>query len=303
MYGFLNDCIQTMDNGLAVIGYYDDQIIGKETIKLIKTDAEGCIEPSIKQIMGPQNNTVSVPSEFNVKMNYGTDSLTYYWSSKNGLILSGQDSSKVNVLWNQTGTDTLTVIVSNGCGIDTTAHPVIILLCAQPLIDSIHGNSVSHFLTENYFVNKLEGTEPIVYNWTSDIANVIYGNGTNSVTVEWLYNGTGYLRMIAENACGNDSLLKTVAVVLTSVEETNNEQVTLYPNPSSYGKFSYSSGRAFEKLLVFSLNGHLVFESTKIAGTGVIDLQGLPVGIYILKMISNETCIIKKLILIETQLR
>lgn len=296
--GYSKNCIQTIDYGLATIGHYYDNDYQKETILFIKTDINGCICPTIKNISGPKNVTVNQPSEFKVQLNYGTDTLQYNWNLNNGQIVSGQNSSLISVIWSQTGTDTLRVSISNDCGSDSLLFPVNILDCVTPLTDSIYGNLISHFSTENYFVNKIEGSEPIVYNWISDIAHIIEGNGTDSITVEWMHEGTGYIQMTAENMCGQDSLVKYVTVILTSINEMDNAQILIYPNPTLDGKFNFETTKAYEKLSILSLNGQLLYEKGYFGNSGQVNLSALPKGIYILKLFLSNMSIARKLIIL-----
>jgi len=296
--GASTNCIQTNDKGLAIIGFYNDNLIQRESILFIKMDSNGCITPSIHQICGPHNVTVNQSSVFNEKMNYGTGFLNYYWSTKNGQILSGQGTALVNINWSQTGIDTLLLVVSNDCGKDSIYYSVNILDCVTPIIDSIYGYSYAHSEFDNYYVNKLEGTEPVVYNWTSDIATITTGNGTDSVTVRWLHDGTGYIKMVAENTCEADSLVRYVTVNLTSIEEIKDPQILIYPNPSHDGKFNIESKKKFEKLTIHSTGGQLLLDNTVFNGNSwLVDLSTLPKGIYILKLFSSNDCITKKLII------
>ena len=295
--GYLYDCIKTDDNGLAVIGFFDDDSIERESILFYKMDSVGCICPSINQISGPYNVTVNQPSEYNAKI-YGTGSPYYNWSVKYGQILSGQGTALVNINWSQTGIDTLLLVVSNDCGKDSIYYSVNILDCVTPIIDSIYGYSYAHSEFDNYYVSKLEGTEPVVYNWTSDIATITTGNGTDSVTVRWLHDGTGYIKMVAENTCGTDSLIRYITVIHASIEDINSSQILIYPNPSHDGKFNIESKKKFEKLTIHSTGGQLLLDNTVFNGnSGLVDLSTLPKGIYILKLFSSNDCITKKLII------
>ncbi len=296
--GYSKNCIQATDTGIATVGHFYDVDYQRETILFIKSDINGCICPNIQNISGPTNNTVNQPSEFTALMNYGTNTLNYNWCSNYGQIVSGQNSSSARVIWSLTGIDTLRVHISNDCGTDSLIFPVNILTCVTPLTDSIFGNSISWNNTESYFVNKLEGSEPIFYNWTSNIANITGGNGTDSVTVKWMHDGTGYLKMIAQNLCGQDSLVKSVTVILTSVEKTDNAQIVIYPNPTPDGNISLESTTTIEKLSVLSVNGELLYENKFNGNSGHVDLSALPKGIYILKLFLSNYYLIRKLIIL-----
>jgi hypothetical protein len=75
-------------------------------------------------------------------------------------------------------------------------------------------------------------------------------------------------------------------VIISSVDENNNNNAILYPNPST-GLF-YLKGSNINNLKINDLLGNTVFEKTQINKGEEINLKHLPNGLYIYEYGKNK---------------
>lgn len=300
--GFSRNCIQTNDDGLATVGWYDRNSL--ENILLIKMDPNGCVRPSIEQIYGTHNVTVNESVSFTTTLNSGTDFLHFDWSTKHGQILHGQNNDSINASWNQIGLDSLMLVIFNSCGIDTLYYPINIQQCVIPLTDSIHGSYLvnPHTTSPDYYVNKIQGTEPIVYSWSSDIVNIINGNGTNNISVSGIHNGSGSLIVIYSNSCGSDTIEKSISVLLNGVNEINSARFLISPNPFSFRTTLQASIPLHNATLtVINCFGQKVAEIKNINGQSIdFNRENLPSGLYFFRVTEdNKVSSVSKLVITD----
>jgi len=287
-------CVQTNDNGFVITGYYDCSLNNKENILLVKMNDDGCICPSINNIFGPHNIAANDTAIFNLNMNYGTDSVNYIWSTLNGQIISGQNTNTIQIKWDSIGSDTLMLVVSNDCGIDSIYYSINILDCVVPLLDSIQGPSSSYSATASYYVNELEGTNPIIYNWSSDIGNIISGNGTDSIVVSWSGVGVAFIQVVASDTCGSDTLIKYVTVVIDAINEFSTSEVSVFPNPSVDNIIIFIPEKA--TIEIFNINGQIIKSICSISKSTTVDLTDLSSGVYIVRVKTDKEIVTKKII-------
>ncbi len=129
----------------------------------------------------------------------------YGWGiSGGGTITSGQGTTSITVDWaSSPGTYTLSVFAENDCGqslpatIDVTVNPPAPVMSA-----TIQGaNDVCPGL-DNYTITALPNAT--TYTWTvSNGGNIVSGQGTNSLSVNWVTSGAQTVSVVASNACGS----------------------------------------------------------------------------------------------------
>lgn len=291
------DCIMSNDNGFVIAG----NLSGAEgyDIYLVKTDTNGCIQPRIKNIEGPENVTVGDTICFYSIDEYGTEPLNYYWEC-DGEIFSGQNNDTAYIAWNQTGIDSILLIVSNACGIDSIFHNIQIMGCVPPVISQIHGDSiVVQFDIHSYSINLDEGSQPATYYWSASSGNIVTGQNTKHVTIEWTSMGTGSIDVICTNECGTANSSKTVEILTPYGIKNPDSEFSIYPNPSHTGIFNILPGKEYHfpvDLEIFDVNGKLIYQST-CKNALQINLSNNPKGIYILNVHSENLNMTRKLIL------
>jgi hypothetical protein len=109
----------------------------------------------------------------------------------------------------------------------------------------------------------------------------------------------------AGNSYFSDITLDWVPVPVSTIKETNDQNISVYPNPSD-GMIQINFKKPFNvsKVLVRRMNGQLVYEETADISSAIalsLDLTELSAGIYLVEVISSDSphsattkCIITK---------
>lgn len=85
---------------------------------------------------------------------------------------------------------------------------------------------------------------------------------------------------------------------LSTSDFVNDNQVTLYPNPSAKGVFTvdYPSYFSGAKLTIINTLGQAIFQTTVGDGSDTIETSGLRSGLYFVKLESANNSVVKKLV-------
>jgi len=170
----------------ASTGANDCSAGNEETsVKLIRV-----IEPEVR-ISGPRSvcpNTSNVPYFINENIEHQID-----WFVSGGII-QGQSEDSILVDWHETNPEaSVKIIATNryGCPSDTIWHPVKINVQLDPEApfgpDTLCSNNIIEVPYNAYF------TESSTYQWESDFAEIVVGNGSNKVLIDWQSYGNGQL--------------------------------------------------------------------------------------------------------------
>jgi hypothetical protein len=124
---------------------------------------------------------------------------SYNWAIAGGTITNGQGTTTITVSWNTVGNQNLTITeTSLNCGSSSSTYAVTVNQTPTPSI--VGSNMVCSGVNQTYTVATIPGT----YAWTISGGSIVSGQGTNSVTVRWLNNGsadaTGTLTINQNNA-------------------------------------------------------------------------------------------------------
>jgi gliding motility-associated-like protein len=116
---------------------------------------------------------------------------TYSWTISNGTILTGQGNDSITTAWDSSATGFLIVqeTTDRGCVSDSISLPVsvnVILTPPAPL--GLNAYCSDQAIGVNYQTPSTPGS---VYNWFIQGGNIVSGNGSNSVTVDWTISGVG----------------------------------------------------------------------------------------------------------------
>lgn len=111
----------------------------------------------------------------------------YVWNAVGGVILSGQGTDSITVNWNTAGAALLQLTVSNTSGCTTSvSNPVnVVNQLGTPII--VGDTLVCRYVPESYHV----AHPGPVYNWVVSGGNILFGQNTDSVVVEWINSGIG----------------------------------------------------------------------------------------------------------------
>ena len=160
-----------------------------------------CDAPITSAITGPDSVCINDQDTYFVTNNIPN---TYTWVVDGGAIISGQGLSSIDVDWGATGTEgSVKVLEANGC---TSADTVTLLVNSNPIAPTaIAGDvNVPEFSQDKTY--KVTGRPGYTYTWTIVGGTVDFGQGTDSITVDWNGPGpiTGDVSVIASaGGCGS----------------------------------------------------------------------------------------------------
>ncbi len=131
---------------------------------------------------------------------------SYTWSvSSGGSIQSGQGTTAVEILWNQSGGPfTVSVIAENGCGVSPPANLAVTVQPGPPVSPaSINGNQNVCRGQEVYSITNV--ADATGYTWTLNSGgSILTGQGTTTITVDWTSPASTHeLNVTASNNCGS----------------------------------------------------------------------------------------------------
>lgn len=133
------------------------------------------------------------------------------WRVDGGQIISGQGTSQIEVLWKTPGRNGVYVSMESFCGNGKTSS-MEVLVSAKPSADiQIQGNgSVCLNMTSVYSLPKLDG---VTYIWQASSGEIVEGQGTSEIHVQWSDSGNQELSATQKNFCGETSpILKLISV-------------------------------------------------------------------------------------------
>ena len=184
-----------------------------------------------------------------------------------------------------------------------TSKPVTIN--PLPIVNNIDGQT-NNVRTKLNYVYSVVQQEIANYEWQVTNGNIVSGQGTNAITINWLSEGLGSVKIKATNQfqCSDTAYLNlTVFPNRTSIEPIENlSELTVYPNPSN-GQFTiqFNSNRKSEAIFsLYNLIGQEVWTEKQLIATGKQKLEfdsKLTMGMYLLKIESDKEQIIKTLVI------
>jgi hypothetical protein len=256
---------------------------------VVVTDAGGCSVSEIVSISSPAEigfnfyvGDITCPGQSNGTIEGtitgGTSPYAYSWS--NGV-------NTVNIGDLSEGDYSLEVTDANGCEADSVF--TLVVTGSAPQTGSIIGlNQVPVLSSQTYSVSESLGS---VYNWTSLNGNVVSGQGSNVVTVQWGNAGQGQLSVVETIASGCIGDTVSIAVTIgetTGIVSSNDDQsIKVYPNPTN-GEFTIDLGSysGTVQTELFDISGRSLTKGSQEKMT----LTNYPDGLYFLRVIlDNKT--------------
>jgi len=153
-------------------------------------------------------------------------------------------------------------------------------------------NNMDHFLKINHVISRTEYFSSV----SESLPAVVLSDETGTLRIKFEPDSLGAFEDVI-TICNNvedETLIRRIAKQVTVkgigvessfVDENTSIDLHIYPNPSSEGIFSFSSNTSpdIRLITVYNLSGIKIYEEETHSRTGIIDLQSMPDGIYILK--------------------
>jgi len=222
---------------------------------------------------------------------------TYTWTVIGGEITSGQGTNLIEIRWDQTGEQLVSVAQENRCG---TSEPIlkVVLITAAPDQPSVISGENQTALGEQFY--EIEGLPGLDYRWTiSGGGRIISGQGTKRVLVNWDAEGDFQLAVEAQNECGfgpKQNLAVNVNII-TALEPSGANTLKIYPNPS-FGTLTLSSPSldSWTSLLIFNAMGQLIENRIISVGQSEVFLDGLPRGLILIQLQGKNGVVTRKVL-------
>ena len=229
-------------------------------------------------VAGSVNPFTLTSSDYACNNNPGS---TYEWTITNGVITAGQGTSNVTVLWGEEGAGTLTVVETNTEGCSGTPATIEVTIECATTATTLDGPSGPNALTETTYT--CNGSANSTFEWTISNGVITSGQGTNSVTVLWAATGLGSISVQeTTNAnCLGDLISINVVVIPTSIDELNESNLFLYPNPAKEEITLQTNQSSIGSLYIIVDQTGKQIASGKITGTNTtIKLDQFASGMY-----------------------
>jgi hypothetical protein len=177
-----------------------------------------------------------------------------------------------------------------GCEISTPLIPIL-----QPAVLTADTATAANYITS---ILVSGGTTPYSYVWTADTGEA--GSDANSAQ---LAPGTYSVDVTDANGChisiNNIRIKKSIATGLNVQQAENNAAITVYPNPTAGNLYLHAQLLQDIQLKILNEQGETVQQGTYTLDpnnpTG-FDITSLGAGIYFLKIISDTSCQVVKII-------
>ncbi len=174
-----------------------------------------------------------------------------------------------------------------------------------PIVNNIDGQTNNVRTKLNYLYSVVQ-QEIANYEWRVTNGNIINGQGTNAITINWLSEGLGSVKIKATNQfqCSDTAYLNlTIFTNRTGIENIKNlSEFELFPNPNN-GQFNIQLNSIRKSEAIFSLYnliGQEVWTEKQLLESGKQKFEfesKLNAGIYMLKIKSDAEQIIKTLVI------
>jgi hypothetical protein len=106
---------------------------------------------------------------------------------------------------------------------------------------------------------------------------------------------SGSYAAVVSNACGSDTST-CEPIEVQGISETDSELIAVYPNPSAGIYTVASKGSIIQDVVLYSVNGELIWRIAHNAQEITIDLSDLARGTYLLRVSANQQATIFRLI-------
>jgi hypothetical protein len=209
---------------------------------------------------------------------------TYNWTVTNGVIVSGQGTNSVTILWGAEGVGSVTVAetTADGCVGDEVIYDVNVQ-CV------VSGTSITGPVGPEAFSNSTytcNGAANSTYNWTVNNGVISSGQGTNTVNILWASTGLGNVSVVETTAegCVGTTLSQDVVVVPVNVEEFSSS-FSLFPNPATTEiNLQTTNDLIGSDLIIFDALGKQIHKQQILSTNTRINTSAFAAGNYVVKV-------------------
>jgi gliding motility-associated-like protein len=155
------------------------------------------------------NDTVTVSNAI-----AGGPGLQYSWTTDGGNVISGQDNDAHVISWDSYGTKSVSLTISDSF---CTASGSVSIQVDTPVAPYFEMNA-NACINEAVIIDNVvySGSNPQVYYWSFDGADVISGQGKGPYTVRWADEGTKLVEVVVKGIC-NDVYSSSIDVHIPPV--------------------------------------------------------------------------------------
>ncbi len=209
---------------------------------------------------------------------------SYDWFVTNGIILTGQDSTIVEVEWSGVSSGEICVAAINSCATsDTTCTTIIIISPPQEPIISGPTNICNNTIT-TYSIPASNNISN--YQWSIPTGTVIQsGEGTEMITIDWGSVQGGDVCLVVENDCGADS--SCISVIFGSIQINIDSLNPLCPTENNGW------------IKVTPLAGTAPYSFLWGNGEMTDSISGLSAGTYLVTISDNDGCSTEETIILQ----
>ncbi|WP_296698057.1 YCF48-related protein [Algoriphagus sp.] len=242
-----------------------------------------CITPpGISEISGETNVCLGISSYYVEDTNITGSQIV--WRVDGGEIISGQSTNSIVVNWTEIGRQGVFVSRQNFCGNGETSALEVEVLTKPNNEKEIQGlGSVCTNLNETYSLPLEAG---VVYNWQAEGGEIISGQTSSEVLIQWNEVGEKILTVVLENSCGESTPI---------IKKIN---VSAPPDQPSaiFGENQLGIGESFYQVenieginyyWEISGNGGSILSGQ---GTNIVLIEWLNEGDFLLKVTPQNNC-------------
>jgi hypothetical protein len=262
------------------------KVAGNYNVLLIITNNKACIDSTSKIItvnphpgafiFEPTANQFCVNDSLLLEANTG-DKFNYQWiKNDTSIIALNQSKTYINTAGKYK------VIVTNDFQCIDTSINFIANINPLPIIGNVLGpQTINNISTPvNYNISQKLNHQ---YLWTVTGGNIVSGQGTNNISVQWASAGIGrvMIKLTNANNCSDTSGVN-VNISSTGLDNFRNiNSISIYPNPFNDKLIVSTQNYAPLSFYLYDVQGRLILEKEINEKTEIISLNHLSSGVYL----------------------
>ena len=243
---------------------------------------------------------------YSVTQNIGS---SYLWAVVGGNVVSGDGTSIVAIQWGSMGAGSIIVVESDsiGCQGEPSQLAIDIQGCLTPFQTGPITGKIQpiEFEVESYSVPVVLGSS---FFWTVNAGNIVGGNGTNALSVQWGATGPALVEVIETDSfsCESDTSTLSVTIVGENVGVFDPHPAwtwLIYPNPHN-GQFELNitnpKREIIEVSMIDMLGRRIVdLKSHDLLIKEAISLRNFGPGIYLIRLTANNIIQSRKVLFLQ----